>query len=152
MRFDMPPSVRWPLLCLFLAATAHGQEPQEPRGAASASDAAGAADAVEIFDFGVDSPYPNGICTDARFGTPDGGPLGGAGGRVHGTHNDATDCRRLFESGDIVLRDSVAPNLAGDVPSAGRSTIFVDPVQQNDVGIVSFDGESLGRRCSCLQI
>lgn len=144
MRFNMPASVRWPLLCLLLAGRAHGQDPEEPLDAADASDAADAAVAVEILDFGVDRPHPNGICTDARFGTLDGG--GGSGGRVHGTYNDATDCRRLFESGNIVLRDSIAPNLAGGLPRADRSTIFVDPVQQTGFGIVWFDGQSIGRR------
>lgn len=110
------------------------------------SGAAVVTDVVEIVDFGADTSRPNGICSDARFMAADGRLLRDAAGRVPGTHDDATDCGRLFRSGEIVLVASVAPDRSGNVPAPDRATVFVDPAQQTGVGIVSFDGESLGRR------
>ena len=140
MRFKLTSSIGRLLFCLLAVATAYGQE-----RAANAPDGAGAAASVEIIDFGADRMRTSDrVCSDARFVAPGGGGLEGSGLRVHGTHNDATDCRQLFARGAIELRDSFAQNLAGLLPRPDRATVFVDPVQQADVDIVWFDGQSLG--------
>jgi hypothetical protein len=110
------------------------------------SGAAAVADTLEIVDFGADTSRPNGICSDARFMAADGHVLRDAAGRVRGTHDDATDCRQLFTSGEIVLVASVAPDHTGNVSAPDRATVFVDPAQQTGVAIVSLDGKSLGGR------
>ncbi|HEU4617655.1 MAG TPA: alpha/beta fold hydrolase, partial [Gammaproteobacteria bacterium] len=102
------------------------------------SSTAPAANAVEILDFGADSSRPDGRCSDPRFLAPDGSVLTDAPGHVSSkTHGDATDCRRLFMSGTIVLKASFAPNRAGNLAAETRATLFVDPAEQAGVGIVS---------------
>lgn len=100
-------------------------------------------DKIEIVDFGVDASQPNGLCSDTRFTGADGGVLRDFEDRFRVARDDATDCRRLFLSGDIVLRDTLAQNYADDVPPPDQVTIFIDPMQQTGVGIGSIERTSI---------
>jgi dipeptidyl aminopeptidase/acylaminoacyl peptidase len=101
---------------------------------------------IEIIDFGTDASEPNGICNDRRFLAVDGGLLSDPSSRSRGRLDDATDCRRQFLSGAIVLPDALVPNLADNLPAVERAAVFIDPSQQDGVGIVALDGESVGGR------
>lgn len=99
-------------------------------------------DRIGIVAFGIDAARPNGICSDARFTGADGGVLRDIEDHRRGRGDDATDCRRLFLEGDIILRNSIAPNFAGNVPAEDQVTIFIDPGQQSGVGIAAVDSET----------
>ncbi|HUF73320.1 MAG TPA: alpha/beta fold hydrolase [Gammaproteobacteria bacterium] len=101
---------------------------------------------IEIIDFGSDASQPNGICNDARFSSTNGRVLRDRTARVRGILDDATDCRRQFLSGEIVLRDAIAPNQAANLPAEERTTVFVEPSQQTGVAIVSLDGVAVDSR------
>ncbi|MDX1561834.1 MAG: prolyl oligopeptidase family serine peptidase [Gammaproteobacteria bacterium] len=104
------------------------------------------ADPVELIHFGEDAERLDGNCADARFTAADGGVLRTTSGRVWDTHNDATDCRRDYARGEIVLRDSVASNHAGQMPVEDRATFFIEPAQQLEFGFVTLDDEEIERR------
>ena len=94
---------------------------------------------IETVEFGFDDRRPNGRCSDSRFTGADGDVLRDIEDRVFGRGDDATDCRNLFLSGEIVLREAFVPNFARYESSADRVTVFVDPVQQNAIGIATVD-------------
>lgn len=108
------------------------------------STAGPAPDAVATVDFGIDATEPNGTCSDARFTGAAGEILRDFGHPLRKMRDDATDCRQLFMSGQIVLRESFAPNHADKVPDSVRTTFFIDPDQQDGADIVSLNGRSDG--------
>jgi len=101
---------------------------------------------IEIIDFGSDASQPNGICSDTRFFAADGGVLRDPTDRFPAPLDDATDCRRRFLRGEVVLRNTIAANRAGNLPAEQRTTIFVEPSQQAGFAIVSADAVAVDSR------
>jgi dipeptidyl aminopeptidase/acylaminoacyl peptidase len=97
------------------------------------------AEPVDVVEFGTDALATDGHCMDRRFQHLDGRWLTAAtySGRPWTEGEDATDCRRLFNAGEIVLPEVY--NRSGDATAEHRTTFFVDPSEQDSAAIVRFD-------------